>query len=323
MAFQTGSATSADNLLDILNTFAVAQGWTSNMNGTESTGRRVHLQKTAADSTVMYFNLRSSSAEGSFYPGSQSFTYTGLWLNGSTGYNSGNAWHSQPGAPANGSNRFVGGIWGMGGAVANYYLFSTADAIYLVAETATGTYQQLGFGCLDKFDTYTGGQFFFGSTAGDRNNVIAVSGFFGPQESVSPVQGMVFVGGSGVDGITGWMRSNSSGPATQYVRDISQFSRTLWYCEPSAFNSQTLPLPLAVFVSRDGTNNPNSSTPWTPLGMLPNFNFFNMKNYAPAAQYTLGPDNYRVFPSYQKSDQVVTLGSPWTYSGYFGFAIKL
>ena len=45
MAFQTGTATDHDDLLNIIRVFAVAQGWTQNGWSVVGSGHRLHLEK--------------------------------------------------------------------------------------------------------------------------------------------------------------------------------------------------------------------------------------------------------------------------------------
>lgn len=107
MAYETGASTGPDDLLDKLRLFLIAQGWTVNQwaddtfnyqtpTGINGAGKKLHVQKTAADGTVMYFNFRSAIRGAVCSDFNQNSTIsnpsryygelTGIAMNGSTGY---------------------------------------------------------------------------------------------------------------------------------------------------------------------------------------------------------------------------------------------
>jgi len=104
MAYETGTATSPSDLLEKIKVFLAANEWTINLwdndNSTnnlllsaDTTGKRLHIQKTAADGTVMYFNFRSavrmflfSELSTSMYSTWYDSEITGIAMNGSTGF---------------------------------------------------------------------------------------------------------------------------------------------------------------------------------------------------------------------------------------------
>lgn len=106
MAYQTGTATSADNLLSLLKVWLEGLGWSVNkweaysynygtFTGVNGAGYRLHVQKTTGDGTVMYFNFRSAvrgyvcSFFNSTYDavhGKYAGELNGIAMNGSTGY---------------------------------------------------------------------------------------------------------------------------------------------------------------------------------------------------------------------------------------------
>ena len=92
MAYETGTATGATDLLDKLRLFAIAQGWTVNRWVSWTSGYELCLQKGSA-----YFNLRSCQNGSLLVNGSTQSSKYGITLNGSDGYAGGSAWDRQPG----------------------------------------------------------------------------------------------------------------------------------------------------------------------------------------------------------------------------------
>lgn len=81
MAYATGVASTSNQLIDAIYTFAQAQGWTVNGYAPDGAGYRLHLNK-----GDVWANFSTN-----YYP-----TSYALALEGSTGYNGASAWDSQP-----------------------------------------------------------------------------------------------------------------------------------------------------------------------------------------------------------------------------------
>ena len=81
MAYQTGTATDCNDLLDKFRLFAIAQGWIANRWVIAGSGRELCLQKGSA-----YFNFRSVQYENPTFNGyAAGAGMYGIILNGSDG----------------------------------------------------------------------------------------------------------------------------------------------------------------------------------------------------------------------------------------------
>lgn len=353
MAYQTGTATGPDDLLDKLRIWLLANGWTVNSwaddnttyrtwTGLVGTGKRLHVQKTAADSGVMYFNLRSVNRGVVFenhneYSVLQSYgkymaEVTGIALNGSTGYNGGNAWDYQPGAPIGISSK----SWGACitelslTAIPAYFFWQDGDTVVVCVEYQSGKFQWLAFGCLDKSGAgaYTGGQFFIGSLgAYEPSNQLLYTGtnsnktlFFCHNESYYGT-GAIYLN---IDSAAGWrsIGYQGSNSSALYNREAivpgvrpndptpSYYYNTLcsffWSRAPNHYNALAPFVPLYILGKRANAN-------WSLLGWPKSIRMLNAYYHDPAAEYTLGSDVWMIFPAHAKTD---------ADGGRMGFAVK-
>ncbi|TYP83875.1 hypothetical protein BCL69_10401, partial [Nitrosomonas communis] len=95
MAYETGIATSLFDLLDKIRLFAITQGFTQNeFTVVDSATKRLYMQKDTANGggLTFYFGIEAFVSSGA--------TSTELRIRGATGYTSGAALSSQPGAPS-------------------------------------------------------------------------------------------------------------------------------------------------------------------------------------------------------------------------------
>ena len=159
MAYQTGTASGANDLLDKLRLFAVANGWSANRWADIGNGRELCLAKGSA-----FFSLRSYQNETVALNGSYGANRTGLAVTGADGYSAGAAWDRQPGYPQRTSGGATDQYSGYTPFVTNpgpfpaYHMFAPdSKTIYLEVEVTTGTFQRLGFGSLDLFNPASAG----------------------------------------------------------------------------------------------------------------------------------------------------------------------
>tara|TARA_R110002074_G_C12509722_1_gene663283 strand:+ start:765 stop:1631 length:867 start_codon:yes stop_codon:yes gene_type:complete len=141
MAYQTGTYSGPVDLLTLLRTFVLANGWTQNGWTADGTGNRLHIQKGS-----MYYNLRSGAGEDDVFAGTSNATTTpyAIYLNGSTGYAGGSPWDRQPGSPESetGEGAAAGKV---SQTQATYHMFAQADTIILFVE-CDDQYRQIMFG---------------------------------------------------------------------------------------------------------------------------------------------------------------------------------
>ena len=86
MAYETGTATSPQDLLDKFRIFAAAQGWTVNRWTAEDSGQALCISKNGN-----YFNFNSTTSQTVRINGGNT-SCTGIRMNGSDSYDSGLAW---------------------------------------------------------------------------------------------------------------------------------------------------------------------------------------------------------------------------------------
>jgi len=307
MAYESGIFLSPNDLLDKLRVFLLAQGWTVNSHTTDGSGYRLHVQKTAADSTVMYFNFRSANNEGStsvIENYGDDTTTGGLLVNGSTGYNAGSRWDKQPGYSYdtfNSNKAFAGMISPI--STSTYYFFAVDDSVHIVVEVAAGKFQFISFGLLAKQGTYTGGQFFSASGNSNSFDEIWEDDWYGPNYFTVVVSnaptGAVYVD---VDGSAIWRAANagSSGDAIPLVYPCvagqqanagyskSGLGAQFWGKAPSSFNGMAAMMPIYSCIRRSDGN--YSLAGW-PSGVR----FLNCQSYNNGDEVTYGSETWKIF----------------------------
>lgn len=331
MAYQTGTVTGPVDLITVIKDAAVAAGWTLNQFATVGSGRRCHLSK-----GNLYVNLRAYVNESTIELYGLSYvTQYSVIGHASTGYNGANNWYSQPGNIQ--YNTGFGNLthsWGVTGlsSSATYHLFTftSPDAIYCIVERSSGQFQWILFGNLDKNgDSWTGGEFFAGSGPWDSNNLYAIPVVASAAFVANGLAWGSFaqVRVSALDSFTGWASAWNfgSGYPCPRLTDTLMDKRYIFDCAPNAFNSLAPLLPLEVFVSRRGTETGATSESWAfdLMGYLPNMYAVNMQSLVAGQSYSVGTDQFKVFPITRLSastsfDQFTNPG----HSHYFGIALK-
>lgn len=318
MAYETGTSSGANDLLDKLRLFAAAQGWAVNRWVTAGSGRELCLSKGSA-----YFNLRSYQNETVTYFASNYTSRTGIGLNGSNGYDAGLAWSRQPGYPvyppgAASSNQVFSYLPMVvnPGPFPAYHLFAPdSKTIYLELEITTGTFLRLGFGSLDLFNPAApgGGRFFY-STASNPSvdSTVSSSAWLGNDvdNNVFGLEEVPFrmadyaVGGANTgsylrasfDSFNGWCGS-SYDQASPHTRQACQgggvHDSVLRDASPNPINGIGVILPNVVSINR-------ANEFLQPAGVVPGMRYMDMTNYLPGDEFTFGSDTWKVFPWYNK-----------------------
>jgi hypothetical protein len=170
MAYETGTPTSAIDLLQKLVAFLSANAWTTDKSASVGFGWEAHLHKGS-----VYAHFRAAVGErswSSFNEADAGGSALNMFLSG--GFDGSGAWDAQPGnPPKDNSGSFVIGA-GMNLSYttppfANYYFFtdSTDDNVVVVLERSSGVYLHLFWGpSIVKNGSWTGGMYFGSSTGG-------------------------------------------------------------------------------------------------------------------------------------------------------------
>jgi hypothetical protein len=330
MAYETGTSTGPNNLLDKLRLFLLGDGWTVNGWTTVGLGYRLHVQKEISTAEGdMYFNFRSALTERGATITEDNDQYdsdgdvTGFVINGSTGYNAGNDWDKQPGYALNidQTNKSFGNVITPMSttAIPSYYFFSVGDSVHVAVEITSGLFQFISFGCLSKQGTYTGGQYFTGSFSSWQPNLRFLSSsypdcYFSANRS-GDVKGAVYVD---ADSTQDWRIAQAAAapeiifPCVGPSRGSATTSQTgmvshFWAYSPNFYNNIPAFAPLPILLERSDGN-------YTLLGEPEGIRFCNMLNYSPGDLIEYGGDDWLVFPGDQIEDTPVNINT--------GFAFK-
>ena len=332
MSFQNSSATDAKDLVQQLNTFLAANGWTSDASAADGAGWRVHLHKGS-----QYVHLRAQINENPpFVDRNPTLGYSiALYLG--TAYASGNAWNQQnTGAPQESGSvvKPVGvGCKLANAAIPNYYFFTDSgnNNVAVVIENQSGIYSHFGWGMMTPVGTITGGDYFFGSRGGfnlhDTSNSGAGDGVsasancpaivedlynlpsFFIRCDVDSFTGLWLSGGLTASALNGWTGKNAITPmggGNNGNLNTRNSEVPLYYFsygavgdfqsgQTSLIDGRANLLPVLFYALRDG-----SGTGYSPVGFIPTIFATNGvgNGFSPAAIYSIGADNYMMFPEF-------------------------
>lgn len=314
VGYYTGTSTGPNDLIDKLRVALLAEGWTVDAYGADGTGYRLHVHKTLSGESC-YFNFRSAINEkGSTitednYNSAGYGEVTGILVNGSTGYDAGQAWHKQTGYAQNSnySNKsFACCMTPMSvSAIPAYYFFFVEDSVHIVVEITAGKFQFMSFGLLNKQGTFTGGQYFTASLDSYYPQYVYNAG----NDWYYPKYFTVNVGNSlpngavrlTADGTTSWRLSGSSGTAYEQIAwpcvsgqqaNITYTQGGLasffWSKSPSAYNSMAAMCPIHTLLRRSDVN-------YSLIGWPDGVRFLNCTNYSAGEELTYGDETWMVF----------------------------
>ena len=324
MAYETGTASSATDLLDKFRLFAIAQGWTVNRWASWTSGYELCISKGSS-----YFNLRSAINATLLVNGTNDYNKYGITLNGSDGYSAGSAWDRQPGYPL-----LVGGSVGVDqvhalvpfvtsfGPFRSYHFFAPdSKTLYAEIEVVSGTFQRFGVGALDLFNAAAagGGRFYYGTGGEHVTNSTDASTWLGRQiSSVYSLGEVPFRSGDPIlslgrhgsavrcafDAFDNWAGSGVSSNYTFHgkcAQGSPAHDRVLRELSLNPLNNIGLLLPIIVSVNR-------ANAFLQPLGVIPGIRYMDMTNYLPGDEITLGSDVWKIFPWYIKGGRSLQRG---------------
>lgn len=329
MSYQSGSASSTTDLLQTLVTWLVSIGWTQDRSASEGSGWTATLHKGS-----VYVNFRAAENEATVWQRENGTAGYALHTYLGTGFNGGNPFNNQAGAPVGTISQPMGvGMQTSAGPFSNYYFFgdSTADNIAVVLERTPGLFVHLGWGTsIQKAGSFTGGAYFFGSTSGYYASYpFAGAGSPGmtatadcPGVNLDPIGAAPAFVRADVDSFTGkWIgiSSNASAgtvteqgstgkPGDTSVRGLNSTMKQNFpvyaythqpyqfeYEQTSELDGRVNLLPVILWVLRDST-----STGFSMLGTIPNVFACNGvgNGFSNAEEYVLGSTTYKLFPNF-------------------------
>ena len=327
MAYETGSTTSSNDLLDKLRLFVIVLGWTVNRWVTAGSGKELCIQKGSA-----YFNLRSYSNESVTICGQTTANKYGIAINGSDAYSAGSAWDRQTGYPvldgasagANQIQSYMPLVVNFGPFPAYYFFSPNADNIHVELEIETGKFLRFGFGSLDLFNPAAagGGRYFYapGSDVSVTSSISTSTWLGSDIDSQTYSLGEVpfrladftYTNGNAIgsylraafDSFDNWCSSSfttSNYRTGQACQGGGVHDKILRDSSPNPINGIGFLTPNIVSVNR-------SNTTLNPVGTIPGLRFMDMTNYQPGDEFTIGSDTWKVFPWYQKSGRSAQRG---------------
>lgn len=323
MAYETGTASNVNDLLDKFRLFAIAQGWTANRWATVGSGRELCIQKGSA-----YFNFRSWNNETMLVNGTNTASKYGITMNGSDGYSAGSGVHVQPGYPVRNSTTLGDQCVALfplvttTGPFPAYHFFAPdSKTLYAEVEVTTGVFQRWGCGSLDLFNPAApgGGRFIYSTasqhvTAGtssiDWLNNDADSQYacelvpfraadFSTTNSTTGTSGrsaasMVRVQFGSFNNWAGSGRTVSTADGLNMAcAGGGVHDKILREFSPNPLNGIGLLLPHIVSLN---VGNEYLS----PIGAMPGLRHLDITNYLPGDEFTIGSDTWKVFPWYAK-----------------------
>lgn len=318
MAYQTGTASDVNDILDKFRLFAIAQGWSVNRWATVGSGRELCIKKGSA-----YFNFRAWNNEWALVNGDDQADKTGLAINGSDGYLGGNAWDRQPGypqrrnsAPLDQAHAWFPLVINIGPFPAYHFFAPDSKTLYAEVEVSAGIFMRFGCGSLDLFNPAApgGGRFFY-ATGGQHvtdptstsipwlevdvdDSSLSLEEV--PFRCADYCYDASFLSGSYLrvqhDSFDNWAHS-AKVPSTYNTGSFCQgggvHDRPIRDLSPNSLNGVGVLLPNIVSVNRNQEY-------LSPVGTVPGMRYMDMTNYLPGDEFTLGSDTWKVFPWYAK-----------------------
>lgn len=309
MAYQQTTATSVEDLINKLATFASGLGWTIDRN-TIATGNRTLSISRAGSDYIHIFNTDTINVQ----------------LRASTGINVGVAVSSQPGISSAVAISNCGA-----GPFATVFFFGESGAapyIHVVFDTGNSIYRHFHFGIVEKIGSWTGGTFFDATwvepgsswnsnplsaqhhvsfSSGDQSNTTegGIRCDIPPSTNIfSPITSSNFPSAPYrvFGGVTGLASGTSVG------RDTDGFFS-------SSVNSWSGVTPLRRIKLRVE----RGSGFFSELGYVPGIRLVNIARWATGDEFSIGPDTWKVFPFWRQGFRP-SGDTTSTYSGNYGFA---
>ena len=294
--YQTGVATDPTDLINKLNTFLDAHGWTTD---------------SPASGAVVISN-------GTIFAGI-AVTTTEWQRRGCTGFSGGAAWNAQPGAAA-----FTDICnWGAGPFTAYHFFVGDEDGIdyvHVSVEVSANTFRHWVLGGLVKSGAFVGGTY-CDSTFADFSNIFAMpeADYAGHRhicDATSDVQVSHIWADYDGKATPNWQRMRSAGN-TADVDACTGSSRNkgilafMTGTQDQGWNLRTPLFPATYFANR-------AANLVSPLGRIPNFRLVSVRNFTAGEIITYGSEQWQIFPVFVRHTS--TPGTGVLSSALYGLA---
>jgi hypothetical protein len=321
MAYQTGTSTSQQDLLDKLRTFATSNGWTQDE--WDTSGKVLSMHRSTVYVHFRWDAVATTGGIAIYHSLGFISAGTDVWAHtDDSGVGQANL------SPVT-SERRVDRIGN--GPFTKYYFFESDTYIHVVLEYAPGLFRHFGAGILEKVGTWTGGEYATGSiwynsagvqdypidtrhslpwdasnsNAANDNTTVHAEGMPG-EPSGSTKWGVCWAGTTAGNDRAAVGRLNMvgglrGGPVT------AAFS---WL--PANPSNGYIPLvPIPIFYRRDAGGTPEK---WYHLGFVPDVRVINIAHLEPGEEVTVGSDTWTMFPWIRKQYLKVNTDESW-YGG--------
>lgn len=313
MAYQTGTASSQEDLMNILQTFAVAQGWTLDIMSTTNDWM-------ALNNGSVYVQFRWDNNAGIAMFHSTGFTGTGTAPGNQVGDDG--CGNLDASAPYNAAVTLGRRISVGNGPYTAYHFFTdgTTKYIHVVLEYSPGLYRHFSFGTINKIGTWTGGQYACAMSIGPNPGIVASSthsilwsGTDGGSTTTDANEcGSLRVEGfSNQTGSMKWMlfttqTSNLGNDRAGNARiscpggfiGCNPWLSSFGFIRASLLNGFIPLIPIPIFW-RDTAPDPDF---YMLLGFAPDVWHMQIGNFTPGQEFTIGADTYKVFPIIRKQN---------------------
>lgn len=204
-----------------------------------------------------------------------------------------------------------------------------ANYCHVAVQISAGIWGHLQFGNLKKYGTWTGGGYYactFWSLSSDGVSIPGSSNHQTPFDN----DGLQFTTGMGHEwtvhyenGADKWLTVTEGTLNSVQRREGRSAGRggfgKQWYSNALTPFSGNVPLARVMVFAKRRTDTPKTVR---PIGEVRDFRMLNIQNLVPGTTYTLGPDNWMVFPIRTKKTPSVN-DSLTPNSGYYGVAYRV
>lgn len=327
MAFQTGTSDDLEDLISDLLSFATTNGWTQDENDTVNGHVGFHLNS-------IYVQMRYDPADPDALSIYQSTAWDGAGTDpGAHTGDSGNGYNG-PSSWSNTNARLERHVDDIGNGPYTYWFFEGDDAngtyLHVVVLVSTLTYRHFGFGELEKFGDWSGGEYVYGQhnvAAGIRTDQCllldgAMDATSGSAEAFNATIRMTGLPGQDGSSIYGqvWGRLDEASSPDDTAGNPKALVQGGFRGGPTAVDFGNLgglpttsgllgPFPIELYYVDES----NSEVYF--LGHQPAVRQVNMEFFAPGDTVVIGSDTWYIFPASQK-----TLDNVTDSSNYLGIA---
>lgn len=318
MAYQQGTATSQQDFLDKLFTFLVANGWTQDDWDTGNQEAAIHI-------STVYVSFRWDAVAST----------GGISIHQALGYTPGNTPGNHPNDSNNGqktgatitTQRRLDRIGN--GPFTNHYFFTDGSSYaHAVLEYAPGLFRHMSFGILEKVGTWTGGEYACGHVWGAGATVADNPKATTHHVPFDAANTTVFNIGCTVhaesfpnepDPDTKWLvlwagttsvgNDSDGNPRMRGIGGVRDgfLQNALGRIRANPNNGYVPMIPIQVFY-RESVTSPQD---WRLIGYAPNMRVINIGNMEPGEEFTVGSDDWKVFPWVRKQYNLDDTDESW------------